>query len=273
MSGRSLSVFSEKDVVFVIETVDPGLRARKSAMRESYGVMEKVLDDNNDALLERVASMEEERLLLTISPRLLFEMFLRRSRKVLSHGSYLLERVGRQKVPVFDAPEVGDFLSRKGIIPYLADMLVSFAKIESFTLITGVRDGVWQKLKLNTMDIDSLIRFCSAVNDDGSCFPFYKRIADVCLFITGIFPEFVPIDAHPARALRPIGRRQRSAAEYERVGKEYYERAAALPAAKAADLDNVMKELAGCFRSARKSLNFLTDILIFRKKRLFAFDG
>lgn len=272
MNGRSLPVFSERDVTFVIETAGSRLKPRKTAMSESYAVMEQVLDENNDRILERVLSMEEERVLVAVSPRLLFETFLRKAKQVLSRGSYLLERVGRQVVPVFEAPEVGDFLSGKGIVPYLADMLVSFCRIESFTLLTGVKNGVWQRLRLNTMDIDSLLRFCSFL-DEESCFPFYKRAADVCLFVAGIFPESALVGEPPGVARPPLPKRGRTMEEYEREGREYYGRAAFLPAARAAGTDNVMRELAGRFRAARKSLNFLSDAFLgFRKGSLFSFD-
>jgi len=270
MNGGSMPVFSESDVAFVIETVGPKLNSQRAAMRESYALMEKVLDENNDRMLERALSMEEDAMLLRISPRLLFETFLRKARLALSRRSYMLERVGRQVIPVFDAHDVGDLLFRKGVIPYLANMLVSFTKIESFTLLTGVRDGVWQKMRINTMDIDSLILFCSLVEEEESRFAFYKRIADVCLFIPGIFPESVLSHAPPESG-RSRARKGRTVEEYEKEGKEYYDRAATLTAARISDMDAVMRELAVNLRPARKSLNFLADIFLkFRKQRLFA---
>jgi hypothetical protein len=272
MTGRVSPAFSDSDVSFVIETVDPRPRARRASIRENPDVMERVVEENTDRLLERVFSVEEDGVLLTISPRLLFDILLRKTARVLNKESYILERVGRQVVPVFDAKEAGDFLARKSVIPYLSDMLSSFTKIESFTLLLGVKEGVWQKLRLNTMDIESLVHFCSMIDEDDR-FPFYKRIADVCLFISGVFPEFA-FSLDPYKPGGPLRGKGKTLEEYEREGKEYYRLAAEHQAARIAELAEIMKELSRHFLLAKKSLNFIADFYLrFRKQRLFDFDA
>ncbi len=107
--------------------------------------------------------------------------------------AYTVERTATPKIPVFDTPEVVRFLSDKAALKYLADMHSSFTRIESFTLLVRVRRGAWRKIRFNDMDIDSLLRFCQAI--DKECrFGFYKRIADLCLFILGMFPKYVTLD-------------------------------------------------------------------------------
>ncbi|OPY64222.1 MAG: hypothetical protein A4E57_03620 [Syntrophorhabdaceae bacterium PtaU1.Bin034] len=95
MRGRALPAFSDSDVSFVIETVDPRLRARKASIRENSDVMERVVEENTDRLLELVFSVEEDRVLLTISPRLLFDILLRKTARVLNKENYV-SGAGRQ---------------------------------------------------------------------------------------------------------------------------------------------------------------------------------
>lgn len=267
---RSLPVFSENDVTFVIDTVNPTLRHRRAALRESPATLEKLVEEGADQLLQRLLSLEEDRMLLAVSPRLLFDVFLRKAAKVLGKESYLLERVGRQVVPIFDAKETGEFLTQKGIIPYLGDLLASFTKIESVRLLVGVKDGVGQKLSLNTLDIGSLIRFCSYIEEEEARFPFYKRIADASLFISGIFPEFAFSSDHLQRQRA----RRRTVEDYEREGKRYFILAAGLEAARKAELDGVMAGLASRIGLARKALNFIADVYLrFSRRKLFDFDA
>ena len=83
-----------------------------------------------------------------------------------------------------------DLLSQKQIRDYLAEMLVSFTRIESFTLPVRVRKGIWRKYRFNDLNVDSLIRYCQAVDEEYR-FRFYKRIADVCLFLASARSGYV----------------------------------------------------------------------------------
>ena len=69
---------------------------------------------------------------------------------------------------------------------YLAEMLVSFVKINSFTIPIRVRKGVWRKFRFSDFDINSLIKYSQMIEQDQRYHP-YKRIADICLFTIGIF--------------------------------------------------------------------------------------
>ncbi len=78
-------------------------------------------------------------------------------------------------LPVFDTKDIADFLARDGVIPYLPDMLSSFARIETVTLAFPDKRGIWRRLRFDTMDIDSLIGFSCIIEEEAG-FPFYKRI-------------------------------------------------------------------------------------------------
>ena len=57
--------------------------------------------------------------------------------------------------------------------------------------------GFWKKIQFNDLDIQSLMSLCEVV-EEAYRLGFYKRIADICLFVLGIFPDFAePKDRYP----------------------------------------------------------------------------
>lgn len=210
---------------------------------------------------------------LKISPRLYFEILLRQTRKALQGASFTIERAGTQKIAVFDTPEVVDLLCQPRILLYLADMLASFTKIESYTLSYRVRQGIWRKIRFNTLDIDSLIRFCDAM-DDLHQLGCLKRIADICLFILGIFPEFVRYThRYPfSGEVRPQlpGQVRRSLEDYEEEGRKFYRLAAEHPVAQSFELAETFNLLHEKFHTAQKPLQFITEhFLHYHRQNLF----
>jgi len=152
-------------------------------------------------------------------------------------------------------------------------MLASFTRIESFTWSVRVRKGIWRKVRFNDMDIDSLLRFCQAV-DEGQRFAFYKRIADLCLFILGMFPEYVTAGYHypSSGGARPgfFGRLRRSTGDYEEEARWFYRLAGEHRDAALLDLAGVLRQLHDGFNLAKKPLNYISEhFLRFKKERLF----
>ncbi len=231
----------------------------------------------NEKVFNKVIANEE--IMIKISPALYFEILLRKALKELEKTRHTIERTGSQRVPVFDSKEVVELLAKEAILDYLASLLSSFTRIESFVLPVRVRKGVWRKIRFNDMDIDSLTRFCQAVDEEHR-FGFYKRIADVCLFIMGVFPEYVMFDySYPsAREIRPKIRGtthlqwvpRRSAEEYEEEGRKFYQLAAEHPTAKVVNLEKVFWQLHEKFNLARKPLDFISQqYLHFKKEKMF----
>jgi len=123
------------------------------------------------------------------------------------------------------------------------------------------------------MDIDSLVRLSQSA-DEKHRFGLYKRIADLCLFILGMFPENVGISG-----LYPVGgevsvqypqRFRRSSEDYEREGRLFYQMAARHQDAEMLGLTEVLLQLHDRFRLARKPLNYISDnYLKFSKGKFF----
>lgn len=252
---------TEKDLDFVVDTAVPQAQDKqklKRYIKEDECFRRGII--GSPRVLERV--MQSSEILLKISPRLLFEILLRGTRSELEKRTWVLERIGTQKIPVFGLDKIVALLGEEEILDYLANMLSSFTKIDTFTLVIRVRSGVWRKIRFNDMDIDSLIKF-SEIIDEENRFAFYKRIADVCLFISGVFPEYMMFDyglpGKKSTGSRITRRFRKSAEEYEIEGRKFYKLASAHEMAKAANLSEVLEKLSENFNLVKRSLDFLTQ--------------
>ena len=256
---RSHAGLTVADLEFLVSTAAPesGNRGRlKQILEEDEDFRNAFLDDENT--IRKVISDKEA--FLRISPRLYFEILLRQVRRDLATASHTVERGGTHKVVVFDAGKVVDLLKRTPVLHYLADMLSSFTKVESYSLSYRVGERVWKKIRFHDADLDSLIRCMESAGEEYR-FPFYKRIADICLFLLGVFPEYVrassryPLSGEPRP--RFAGRTGRTMEEYEEEGKRYYRLASLHPEAQGRELSEVFGFLHESFHVARKPLHLI----------------
>jgi hypothetical protein len=268
MGDHNLS-FPERDILFMVETLLPQRNDKRhmvEMIKDDESFVEAMLGDQK--LFDRV--MGEESILLQITPKLFFSVVLHRARKDLRQASYTIELRARQKIPVFDTDRVVELLSDRTVCDYLADMLASFTRVQGFTWPVRVRKGIWYKHRFSDLDVDSLIRLCQSLEEPHR-FSFYKRIADVCLFITGMFPEHVQGQEYwpPGQSRRR--KRKRDLEDYEEEGRQFYRLAAEHEGAAIMQLSQVLETLAGSFTLAEKPLTFLSEhYLLARKHTLFA---
>ncbi len=263
---------TENDLDFILEetaskTANP-LELRRLA-RSDDGFRKALVGD--ERVFQRV--MNDEEVFVKISPALYFEVLLRKALRELESATHTVERTGRQSIPVFDTREVVDLLGRQDVLLYLAHLLASFTRIHSYTTSVRVRPGIRRRVRYNDMDIDSLLHHGAALDEEHR-FPTYKRIADVCLFITGVFPDYAFHDyRYPGSgALRPLtnGRVRRSLEDYELEGRRFYGMAQQHPSAQALALAEVFGLLRERFTSARKPLTFIAlHYMHSQKQRLF----
>lgn len=252
---------SDRDLDFLMETVSPEITDKlrlKRIIREDEDFRSTFISD--EKIFNRV--MDDEEILLKISPTLLFEIFLRKTVNDLKKSSYTLEKTRTMRIPVFDTKDVVKLLTQESLLVYLADMLSSFTKIKSYTISFRERKGIWRKIRFNDMDIHSLMSFCEVVKDEYRLF-LYKRIADICLFILGLFPEYVERDYHYpiSGEVRPqvSGKVRISSEDYEKEGRKFYKLAAEHQSAKEQDLSKVFWALHESFQKAKKPLNFISE--------------
>lgn len=270
---QMLQTWSHNDLRFVVRTLVP-------ERSDPEHVVDLIQDD--EPLLQ--AMLEDERLFqqlmdsdegfLSVSPRFYFKVLLLRARHDLEQELYTIERRHQQKVVLFDANQVVELLARPDVCDYLATMLASFARINSVTIPIRVRPGVWRRLHINDLDVDSLMAYAETLEREHR-FWVYQRIADACLFLTGIFPEHIeanqryPLSGQPRLRLRSS--MIHSLEDFEAYGQAFYRLAAEHQVAQLQALDEVLITLSKQFILAEKPLAFLSArYLALRKHRLFA---
>ena len=263
---------SDKDLDFLIETVSPGVIDKpklKQIVKEDEGFRNTFIDD--EKVFRRLVNEEEA--FLKISPALFFEVLLRKVARDLKEVSYTIEKTGTTKIPVFDTKDVVEFLAKESLLDYLADMLSSFTRIETYAFSIQVGEHIYERVRINDLDMLSLIDLCEAVEDTYRL-GFYKRIADICLFIIGIFPDYAEYDyRYPfSGQLRPQirGKARMSVEDYEKEGRKFYKLAAEHPSARELDLSEVFWALHEDFQKAKKPLNFIAEhYLRYKRYRFF----
>jgi hypothetical protein len=264
---------SDSDLDFVVKTAAPEVSDKanlKKIILEDEDFRNTFMSD--EKVFRRL--MDDEAILLKISPALFFEILLRKALKDLSKAAFTLEKTFTMSIPVFDTDEVVALLERESLLIYLADMLSSFTRIESYAITFRVRRGMWKKIRFNDLDIHSLMNFCEAV-DDHHRFGLYKRIADICLFMLGMFPEYTKRNyRYPSSGeVRPkIGVNPRiGPEEYEKEGQRFYKLAAEHESAVKLEMSDIFWALHEHFQNAKKPLNFITDhYLQYRRQVFFA---
>ena len=226
-------------------------------------------------------------LLVFASPFLAFGVAVHRADADLAAMDYLPERSGlRQRVPVFDTPELRDFLGSAERRLFLAELLASFTRVASGRYRvpsrwgdsgpgsapgqgagSGGRSRTRRFSELDPVKLAGLIEVAPEESRPG----IYRRLGDVSLFLAGVFPDysamhaFGPVDV--SRLLRsarvPAGDRDGLAAApaldlLEYLGARWYRAALATAPVRTARLD-VVGEVAERFRQARRVLNHLAD--------------
>ncbi len=247
------SLLSDDDLLAMVralepESVDPQRMVR--ALREDEEILAAMLAD--EKLFGTIVGAPET--FVHVSPRLFFLVLLLAVKKDLAARPYTLESDERHQTVVFDSDEVVALMGERPLLAYLADMLASFVRIESFTMPVRVKPGVWRRVRFSDYDLDSLLRLSSLIEEEKR-FPTYKRIADVCMFTTGVYPE---------------SRERRSARDLVALGKSFYRAAAHHQAARELELSPVLEKLSETFTLAVKPLVHLsTHVLGPMKDRVF----
>ena len=269
--------FTDRDLEFLVAVVVPraaNASSVREAIRNDPEYRKAIVSD------ERVFSqvINDNESFLKISPSLYFEVLLRRAQRDLGSSTYTIEREGRKNIPVFDTGKVAGFLDTPNVLEYLANMLASFTRIRSFVVPVRVRKGIRRRVRYNDMDVDSLIDFAARV-DESERFSYYKRIGDVCLFLTGFFRESTYSSKSTFNSNFKSGaysrtnftrKKRRSLEEYESEGRRFYRLAEEHPTAGVLELTDVFSVLRDQFSAARKPLTFLSSRYLYsRHNNLF----
>ena len=204
------------------------------------------------------------------SPFLAFAAAVHRATADLADVRYVAERAAaRQQVPVFDAPELRDFLNSAARRLFLAELLTSFTRVTSgrYRVTVGGRSRTRRFSELDPVRLAGMLDAVPEESRPG----VYRRLGDVALFLSGVFPDYVAGQAfspvNVARLLRathvPASERERLAATpdlelMEDLGSRWYRSALALAPVRTSGL-TVVGEVADRFRQARRGLNHVAD--------------
>jgi hypothetical protein len=212
---------------------------------------------------------------LRVSPFLAFACLVERAADDLESAVSVAEPVGaRRRVPVFDAHELREFVAPPPRRLFLAELLTSYTHVASGAVWVRQRRR-WRQRRFSELDLTQLARLLDVVparERPG----VYRRLGDLALFLTGIFPDYCsrPLTSPTAteRLLRAAGAAPGAAepasgvvgalALLERLGGRCYREACATAAAPTAALV-VLNDMADGFSRARRVLNFLTDRYLF----------
>jgi len=267
--NTQLAQLTPQELDFIVTTVTTrrtDYKHIKEIVKDKPDFLEVMLDD--ERLFQRIVS--EEEVLLRISPYLFFTIVLRKAKRDLASSTFTMEPItADQSVPVFNAAEAARLIEDSEVRNYLAEMLSSFTRTNTITM-RYKKGGVIYRRTFSDSNVDDMLNLLSFIGEE-SKFTVYKRIGDICLFSTGLFPEHV-------LSFRPAGegfsrKRARSFDDYEKEGIESYQRAAREETAEIVGLRDVLEAISERFALARKALNLIAERYIpTKRKDLFEFS-
>jgi len=209
------------------------------------------------------------------SPYLVFSVLVHRVAAELEVAAFVEEWLGPGRtVPVFDVVALRGFLADTGRRAFLAELLASYTRVASGSVWQRTARG-WRRRRYSDLDpvqLAQLLEIVPASQRAGVC----RRLGDLALFLSGVFPEHsaahpleprqldrirrlldaTGLDA-PAQApeeLAVAGGPQRGIWLLEWLGRRAYRmatRASKRP-------DRELREVAESFGRARRVLNVLT---------------
>ncbi|HET6793502.1 MAG TPA: hypothetical protein VFH45_03615, partial [Acidimicrobiales bacterium] len=220
------------------------------------------------------AAPDDDRLLHT-SPFLTFAAAVHRSAARLAATTYVEERwAPRQRVPVFDVGSLRDLLADPWRRYFLVELLASYTHVASGVTWQRTRRG-WRRRRFSELDPVRLAELVATV-EPAERAGVYRRLGDLALFLTGVFPDHPTVlDLGPVAAQRLA--RLSSLPEVadgetpgpvllERLGRRWYGLAARSARAHGAPVTaglEVVADMGGRFGEARRVLNVVTDWYLF----------
>lgn len=217
-----------------------------------------------------------EDVLVRTSPFLAFACLVERAGDDLRTAVSVGEPLGAsRRVPVFDAGQLREFIAEPSRRLFLAELLTSYTHVASGAVWVRHRRR-WRRRRFSELDMLALARLLDVVPPPERP-GIYRRLGDLALFLTGVFPDYCsrPVSAAGAteRLLRTAGgggdaeRRpgvgpDGALALLEWLGSRWYGLACATAALPTAALDAV-QDVAENFSRARRVLTFVTDQYLF----------
>lgn len=203
---------------------------------------------------------------------LAFAVLVRRTMADLESTSYIPEWVGAgERLPVFDVASLREFIDDITRRFLISEFLSSFTRVASGSVWVRTERG-YRRRRFSELDPVGLAEMVDSL-PAGRRAAGWRRLGDVALFHTGVFPDHTA--RHPMSAMRQarlagltgLEPRDIVGIEYlqflELVGRVCYDRAANEPSAPA-QIHDPLHDMAANFTPARRFLNFLADQYLHR---------
>lgn len=131
------------------------------------------------------------------SPFLLFAVAVHRGVDDLNHATFIAERVGAHKrIPVFDTASLRRYYTDPHRRLLAVEHLASYTRVQSGPV--WVKQGRrWRRHRYSELEPVRLAGLLDLVTDAEKP-GVYRRLGDLALFLTGVFPD------HSARPLHPV---------------------------------------------------------------------
>ncbi len=215
---------------------------------------------------------------LSVSPFLIFAVLVSRTSQELGGTPFIYEWAGPgQRVPVFDVADLREFAADPLHRFFLAELLASYTKVASGSFWVQTSRG-WRRRRFSELDPLRLIELLEVVPERERA-GVYRRLGDLSLFLTGVFPDHTaerrlpPVERE--RLQRAVLKDRRGASDepanalwlFETLGRRAYRMAWTRTGSAGVGLAGVLGDVADGFASARRILNFLTD------RHLFPYRG
>jgi hypothetical protein len=280
MVGRLyLEHLTDGDLALLAEVAGENVRADPDGLHRLL---------NSPAAFRAVFGQPAHEPLLKASPFLLFALLLHRAARDLEQASFVEEWVApRRRVPVFDVSGLREFAGDPMRRFFLVQLLASYTHVASGSVLVQTNRG-WRRRRFSELDPLRLIELAELLPEPERP-AVYRRLGDLSLFLTGIFPDYASerfIDERDRRRLQRVVEQQPpprpspqgggsvprpsshpeesggAVALLETIGARAY-RIAQRSAERGGAMADVLASVSDNFASARRTLNFLTDRYLF----------
>ncbi len=217
---------------------------------------------------------------LRASPVLVFAVLVHKAARDLAQVSFVEEWVAPgRRVPLFDVAGLREFVGDSLRRLFLAELLASYTRVASGSFwVRGSRG--WRRRRFSELDPVRLIELLDVVPEHDRP-AVHRRLGDLALFLTGVFPDHSGEHLLPPRARGGLqrelaGSEARSVVPgdpssaiwlLEELGRRSYRVAQRATQAQDAGMARVLGDVAQGFGQARRILNFLADCYVFPYRR------
>lgn len=266
---------SDRDLELIARAVDSDRAPdrMRSWLREHPSDAEEAIA--SESLYELVLGKESTDTIFEVgaTPFLVFGVLVNKVARDLSATTFVPEWVGSgQRLPVFGVESMREFVEDGLRRFFLIEFLASFTKIASGSVWVRTRRGYRRRRfsELDPVGLAEMVEGLPAAQRAAG----YRRLGDVSLFLSGVFPDHTTRHALGAAARERLARSAGIDAHevddtdeirfFEMTGSRWYDRAVDSATEITGVGPEYLRDVAGRFSDARRLLNYLSDRYLYQ---------